>query len=171
MSSHSAPHDDHSHHGDHGHGHSAGHAHHGEHHTPAHYKKIWALLCVLLVVSVLGPELEIQVVTLVTAFGIAGVKAYMVIKHFMHLDEEPPVIWYILITGIAFMFMMFAALSVDIMNHDGARWTNVAAKTEIQRGMAYGDPADHHADHGAEPGAGHTTPPAADHGAAPAGAH
>ena len=38
------------------------------HHT--NYTKIWAILVVLLAISVLGPMLEIQVVTLVTAFGI-----------------------------------------------------------------------------------------------------
>jgi len=125
--------------------------HHGEHpenHTPKHYVRIWAVLCVLLFVSIAGPMLEIPVVTLITAFGIAGVKAFLVIKHFMHLDEEKPIVMYILTTGIVFMCIMFFAVSVDVMNHDGARWTNDAAKQAVVRGMKYGDPADHHVDHG-----------------------
>ena len=42
----------------------------------------------LLVVSVAGPMLEIKIVTLITAFGIAVVKAYLVAKNFMHLNIE-----------------------------------------------------------------------------------
>ena len=38
--------------------------------------KIWAILVALLVVSVLGPCSSNRVVTLVTAFGIAFMKAY-----------------------------------------------------------------------------------------------
>ena len=44
-----------------GHGHEA----HGE----RHYVKIWAILCVLLAVSIIGPMFGIRLVTLVTAFG------------------------------------------------------------------------------------------------------
>jgi caa(3)-type oxidase subunit IV len=151
------------HHAHETHAHGAGDHHHDASHSPAHYVRIWGVLCVLLAVSVAGPELEIPVVTLLTAFGIAFVKAYLVIKHFMHLDLERPVIWYILTTGIAFMLMMFAAVSIDVQNHDGARWTNDGAKAAIVAGMAYGDPADHHtADHGAAadhaPAEGHAAP-------------
>ena len=41
------------------------------------YVKIWTILGGLLAIGVAGPFLEIQVVTLVTAFGIAIVKAYL----------------------------------------------------------------------------------------------
>jgi caa(3)-type oxidase subunit IV len=147
--SHAAHHDDHD-----------GHAGHGAAHGPARYIKIWAVLCVLLVISVLGPELEIQVVTLITAFGIAGVKAYLVMKEFMHLDVEKPIIWYILATGVVFIGMFFAAVSVDVMNHDGARWSNDAAKRAVVAGLAAGDPANHHgaAEHHDAEGAGEAAP-------------
>ena len=52
---------------------------HESHH--GNYWKIWAWLCALLVVSVAGPFLEIFWVTMVTAFGIACVKAYMVARN------------------------------------------------------------------------------------------
>ena len=147
--------------------HESDHAHgHGEHHSPAHYKKIWATLLVLLVISVLGPELGVKVVTLLTAFGIAFVKAYLVIKHFMHIDEELPVVRYILVVGVALMGMMFAAVSVDVMNHDGARWSNEAAKRAVVEGMLKGDTSGHHEAAGAG-AAGHPATPGA--GAAPAG--
>jgi caa(3)-type oxidase subunit IV len=143
-------------HADHGHADHGGHDDHAAH-SPKHYIRIWAILCVLLIISITGPMLEIQVITLLTAFGIAFVKAGLVVKHFMHLDTEKPVVWYMLITGIAFMLLFFAGVAPDVMNHTGARWNNIAAEREIQRGMAYGDPADHHGEHAA----------AADH--APAG--
>ena len=46
-----------------------------EHEHEHNYGKVYLILLVLLVVSILGPMLEIQVITLITAFGIAGVKA------------------------------------------------------------------------------------------------
>ena len=57
------------------------------HHT--NYVKIWAILCVLLAISIAGPLLEIRIVTLITAFGIAVVKAYIVAKNFMHVNVQP----------------------------------------------------------------------------------
>ena len=60
-----------------------------EHEHEHNYGKVYMVLLVLLVISILGPMLEIQVVTLITAFGIAGVKALLVAKKFMHIDEAP----------------------------------------------------------------------------------
>ena len=57
-------------------------------HAHPNYVKIWALLLVLLVVSIIGPELGIPWLTLVTAFGIALVKTYYVAAYFMHLNFE-----------------------------------------------------------------------------------
>ena len=131
-------------------------------HTPAHYVRIWVILCVLLVVSIAGPELGIPIVTLITAFGIAFVKAYLVCKHFMHLDTERPIVRYILITSLMFMLLFFAAVSPDVLNHNGMRWENTAAKAAVIHGMAVGDHGgghgdEHHGDdhHGEEHGADH----------------
>ncbi len=146
----------------------AGHAHghHDASHSPKHYVRIWAVLCVLLAISVAGPMLEIPIITLLTAFGIAGVKAWLVIKHFMHVPAEKPIIVFILTTGVVFIVMFFAAVSVDVMNHDGARWSNNAAKEAITRGLAAGDPAAAHAAH--HEGAAEGAHAPAEH-AAPAG--
>lgn len=105
-------------------------------HKPRNYVKIWSILLVLLVISILGPTLEIQVVTLITAFGIAIVKAYLVAKNFMHLDVEKPVVHYLLAVALAFMVLMFSGVAPDVMNHEGTGWTNVAAKAAV-RGEAY----------------------------------
>ena len=52
------------------------------------YIKIWFWLLGLLVISVAGPMLEIPALTIITAFGIAIVKAYLVAANFMHLKFE-----------------------------------------------------------------------------------
>jgi caa(3)-type oxidase subunit IV len=92
------------------------HSHHGN------YVKIWAILVGLLVVSVIGPMFGIQAVTLFTAFGIAGVKAYLVAKHFMHLGGAARYIGYLLATSLVFMLLFFAGASPDIMKPEGTNW-------------------------------------------------
>jgi caa(3)-type oxidase subunit IV len=92
-----------------------------EHHHP-NYVKIWAILVVLLVVSVLGPELGIRSVTLFTAFGIAIIKAYMVAKNFMHVSVEPRFVTYLLMTGVLFVVLFFAGTAPDVMNAEGTNW-------------------------------------------------
>jgi caa(3)-type oxidase subunit IV len=89
-------------------------------HTP--YGKVYAILVVLLVISVLGPMLEIQVVTLITAFGIAVVKAYLVAKNFMHINLTPKFIPYVMTTCLVFMLLFFAGVSPDVMKADGDNW-------------------------------------------------
>lgn len=135
-------------------GHGGGAGHH------VNYVKIWGILVVLLVISVLGPMLEIRVVTLITAFGIALVKAYLVVKNFMHINLERKWIPYLMVTMLALMGLMVAGISPDVMKHDGLRWENVAAKQSVERGMKAGEAAGAHGAHG-EHGA---------HEAAPAGA-
>jgi caa(3)-type oxidase subunit IV len=130
---------------------------HGEgHHT--NYVKIWGLLVVLLVVSVLGPLLEIRALTLITAFGIAFVKAYIVGKYFMHISLERKWITYLMFTMIALMLVMVGGVAPDVMKHDGLRWENTAAKESVERGNKAGEAAAAPGEHG-------------EHGAAPAGEH
>jgi caa(3)-type oxidase subunit IV len=86
------------------------------------YVKIWAILLVLLVISFVGPFLGIRVVTLVTAFGIALVKAYLVAKNFMHLDIEKPIIHWLLAIALAFMVLLYSGVAPDVMKGDGANW-------------------------------------------------
>ena len=105
-------------------------AHHDEH---PNYVKIWGILVVLLVISVAGPFLEIQVVTLITAFGIAIVKAYMVARNFMHVNIEPRFVAYVLLTMLVCILLFFAGTAPDVMNHTGQHWTNVAAQAAVAR--------------------------------------
>lgn len=106
-----------------------------EHPAHTNYVKIWAILCVLLAISVAGPSLHIKVVTLITAFGIAIIKAYLVATRFMHLNIEKRFVVYILGAMITLMLLMFGGVAPDILKHEGARWSNDAAKAVVEKGL------------------------------------
>lgn len=102
------------------HDHAAGSvAGHGPHRN---YVKIWAILLVLLIISVAGPFAGIRVLTLITAFGIALVKAYMVAKNFMHLDVEKPIIRWLMAVVLVLMVLLFSGLAPDVMKDRGRNW-------------------------------------------------
>jgi caa(3)-type oxidase subunit IV len=111
-------------------------------HGPAHYIRIWAILVALLVVSVIGPMFEIQLLTLITAFGIACVKAYMVAANFMHLKTEKPIAVYILATCLIFMFLFFSGTAPDVMKTEGNNWDKPGLKALIAAGLA--ESGEHH---------------------------
>ena len=112
----------------------AEHADHHDHHE-VNYVRIWQILLGLLVISIAGPFLEIQVVTLITAFGIAIVKAYLVAKNFMHLNIEPRYAVYMLLTMLVFVFLFFAGTAPDVMNHNGQHW--VKPRIEVVEAPAH----------------------------------
>jgi hypothetical protein len=66
--------------------------------------------------------------TLITAFGIAVVKAYLVAANFMHLKVERRYVTYLLLTVVAIMGLFYAGVSPDVMHHSGRQWENVAAQ-------------------------------------------
>lgn len=119
---------------------------HGHHET--NYVKIWAILVGLLVVSVLGPMLGHPVITLITAFGIALIKAYLVAKNFMHLDVEKPIIHWTLGAALVLMVLLYAGVMPDVGRASGERWKKNA-------GWHYHGTS-HHSEHseGAEKGKG-----------------
>ena len=138
-----------------GHGPTHGEAH-GHHRN---YVKIWAILLALLVISVVGPMFGIRVVTLITAFGIALVKAYMVAKNFMHLDVEKPIIHWMLLVGLSLMVLLYAALAPDVQKGEGQLWKKDAG---FHHSFTTSKPTHH--------GGGHEAAPSGDH-SAPAGGH
>lgn len=93
-----------------------------EHHEPSFYVKIWGYLLVLLAISIVGPMFEIQWLTLLTAFGIACVKAYMVAVNFMHLNLAPRYVTYLVTTTLVFMLLFFAGTAPDVMKDHGTNW-------------------------------------------------
>ena len=116
---------------------------HETHYGPAQYVKIWALLMLLFVVSVLGPELGIRIVTLLTAFGIAFWKAYIVAAHFMHLKVEKKFVSYILLTMVLLIGLMWIGVASDIMKTEGKRWQNTSALEIIEQNKSLEHPAPH----------------------------
>src|SRR5262245_19947734 len=128
----------------------AEHAEHAEHHEHPNYVRVYFLLLGLLCVSVTGPMFGIKVVTIITAFGVAAYKAYLVAKNFMHVNLEKPFVSYLLLTVVVFMFLFFAGAAPDVMQRQGTRWEKpqwVQAHAEAQAHPpeAHGDhhPAEH----------------------------
>ena len=111
--------------------------HKGEHHDAHHvnYKKIYFVLLGLLVVSIIGPEFGIVWVTLITAFGVALIKANLVVQNFMHLRWEKRIMKWMLSTSVVLMFLLFAGVAPDVMKHEGTRWVNDAALAATARGI------------------------------------
>jgi len=114
-----------------------------EHHT--NYVKIWAILLGLLLISVIGPMLEIQALTLITAFGIAVVKAYLVAVKFMHIDIAKRYVTYLMATCLVFMLLFFAGVAPDVMKEEGHNWKKPAWQA-ASAAWAAGEhgAADHH---------------------------
>jgi len=108
-------------------------------HGSQHYIKVWGILLVLLVVSIFGPFLEIPVVTLITAFGIAFVKAYLVAKNFMHLNVQPGYVGYLLSTCLVFMLLFFAGTAPDVMKKEGENWRKPLVVVQGPATMHHGD--------------------------------
>ena len=109
-----------------------------EAHGTSYYVKVWAILLVLLVVSVVGPELGIKSVTLFTAFGIALIKAYMVATRFMHINATPRFVIYLVTTTLVFMLLFFAGTAPDVMKSSGTNWVK-PAWVEADRAYAAGE--------------------------------
>jgi len=121
--------------------HGTAHEAHGEHTHHPNYVKIWAILLALLVVSVAGPFVGIKAVTLITAFGVAIVKAYLVVKNFMHIDVAARLVTYLVLTMLLFMLLFFAGTAPDVMESHGSNWT----KPSWVAGTAHPEaPADGH---------------------------
>ena len=77
----------------------------------------------------------VRLLTLITAFGIAIVKAYMVCRYFMHLNIEKKWVAYILGFMLALMLVFFGGVAPDVLEHEGLRWQ----KTYVEPARANGE--------------------------------
>jgi caa(3)-type oxidase subunit IV len=123
---------------------------HAEHHGPSYFKT-YVTLMVLMFVSLIGSEIgkaaDIIAITLVSAFGIAVVKAYLVAARFMHLNIEKRYIVYMLTTCLAFMFLFYSAILPDIQRDTGTNWKKpdwIEREAEWEARRAAGGGEDHH---------------------------
>jgi caa(3)-type oxidase subunit IV len=98
------------------------------------YVKIWAILVVLLIVSVLGSMSHIREVVLIAAFGVALVKAYLVAKNFMHVNIEKRWVPYLLIVCLLFVAILFAGVAPDVMKQSGLHWNKNAVNQSVRPG-------------------------------------
>jgi caa(3)-type oxidase subunit IV len=121
------------------HHHDEAHHHDGAHHHP-NYVKVWLILLGLLAVSIVGPMAEIRWLTLVTAFGIAVVKAYLVATNFMHINIEKRYVVYMVSTCLVFMLLFFAGVAPDVMKPSGTGWV----KNEVDEAVLKAPVSDHH---------------------------
>lgn len=99
-------------------------------HPPINYGKIYKWLVVLFIISITGPVLEIKWLTILTAFGIAAVKANLVVSYFMHLKFEKIYINLLMITCLVFLMILFTFVAPDVLKHEGANWENTRAVPE-----------------------------------------
>ena len=112
--------------------------HDGGHHV--NYFRIYVTLLILFLISVVGPEVGeltgLRWITLITAFGIAFVKARLVVNNFMHLAWERRIAKWLLASSLILLLLFVAGVAPDVMNHEGNNWENVAAKQAVERGLA-----------------------------------
>jgi len=131
-----------------------------------HYVRVYAVLLVLLAVSIAGPlvgeRLDQEVVifgrrfglgitlTLITAFGIAVVKAWLVIKNFMHLTIERVVPKLFLAASVLLLALFWGGVAPDVQLHEGRMWVNDAARAAVDRGIPYEEESAAEEEHTAE---------------------
>jgi caa(3)-type oxidase subunit IV len=125
----------------------AAEADHGHESHHGNYVRVWAILCVLLAISVAGPFFGHPVVTLITAFGVACVKAFMVAKHFMHITIAPRYVAYLIGTMLLFMLLFFAGSGPDVMKLSGTNWEKPAWKVANLQAHEEAAAAHHHEGH------------------------
>ncbi|HAM72017.1 MAG TPA: caa(3)-type oxidase subunit IV [Verrucomicrobiales bacterium] len=112
-------------------------------HSHPNYLLIWGILLALLVVSIIGPMVGNLTVLLITAFGIAVVKAVMVGAYFMHLNIERRYIWYLLLMCVLFLAVLFAGVAPDVMKKEGTNWQNVSGPAPVEAAHDAHAPAHH----------------------------
>ena len=54
--------------------------------------------------------------------GIAIVKAFLVVKNFMHIDIASKYVAYFVVTALVFMLLFFAGAAPDVMEAKGRNW-------------------------------------------------
>ena len=65
--------------------------------------------------------------TLITAFGIAVVKAFMVAANFMHIKFEKHIIWFMMLMSLTLLGVFFFGVAPDIMMTEGDQWIDCIA--------------------------------------------
>ncbi len=84
-------------------------------HRPS-YLSIWIWLLALMAISVSGAFLPIpRSVIVVLLFGVATVKALLVVRHYMHLKAESWLLYAIAVVPVAFVIGFIITLLPDFV--------------------------------------------------------
>lgn len=100
-----------------GHNSGASHGHSTHHVTPFNvYVKVAVALFALTFLTVAAHSIRehLQPFAAVVAFGIATIKAYLVVAFFMHLKYENTINRAIFVSGFLFLFLLFILTTLDI---------------------------------------------------------
>jgi len=82
-----------------------------EAHSGPGYVKIWVWLVLLLLAGFIVFEVEMsKTLAVCLLFGIALVKAYLVVRHYMHLKNVPPMLY--VVAGIPVLLAIGMVLSL-----------------------------------------------------------
>ena len=95
-------------------------------HTHPNYIKVYLILVILFTISLFGSKLGVPMLTLITIFSIAIVKATMVAAYFMHLNIEKRYIWFLFFVMLTFLTVLYAGVAPDVMKQSGQNWQHVA---------------------------------------------
>jgi caa(3)-type oxidase subunit IV len=99
-------------------------------HTHPEYIKIYLALIGLFIVSMLGPAFGVPALTIILAFGIGVCKAGLVVAYFMHLNIEKRYIWFVLVTMLVLMVVLYAGVAPDVMKHGGQNWRHATVSSQ-----------------------------------------
>jgi cytochrome c oxidase subunit 4 len=77
------------------------------------YLNVFAALIVLTVVTVVASRLEFGAFNAIIAFGIASVKAVLVLAYFMHLKYDNMMNRVIIASGVFFLLVLYMFVLVD----------------------------------------------------------
>lgn len=84
-------------------------------HSAAFYIKIWVALLVMLGISIAIADVGHPILATTLIFGIAIVKALLVVAFYMGLALEARYIVWVMISGLALMIILFFGLVPDIV--------------------------------------------------------
>ncbi|GIL16837.1 MAG: hypothetical protein BroJett040_05880 [Oligoflexia bacterium] len=86
-----------------------------DYHGHPNYIKIWGVLVGILVLSLAVGELGHKVLSVTLIFGLALVKAIMVIGNFMHLKWEPKLLTWVMIFAVAALGIFYFGVAPDVV--------------------------------------------------------
>jgi caa(3)-type oxidase subunit IV len=88
---------------------------HGDYHGHPSYRKVWLWLVALLAVSLALAALDNHRLAVALVFGLAVVKALLVLGNFMHLRWEPRLVWLVAGFGVLCIVFLYFGVLPDIV--------------------------------------------------------